>query len=136
MLNKDEKTVYHVIFRTALDGFSFGDIEKEEFVKIVKQIHSVFFSDIIGFCILDNHFHLLVKIHPGRDFTDQEIKDRFLKLYGDQTELMEDTDKIEYYREKWSNLSELIKEFKQRFLKFYNKLHNRGGHSGESVSKA
>ena len=56
MLNKGEKTVYHVISRTALDGFPFGDIEKEEFVKIVKQINSVYFSDMIGFCILDNHF--------------------------------------------------------------------------------
>jgi len=74
-----------------LDGFPFGDIEKEEFVKIVKQINSVFFSDIIDFCIFDNHFHLLVKMHPGHDFTDQEIKERFLKLYGDPTELMEDT---------------------------------------------
>jgi putative transposase len=64
MLNKGEKTVYHVISRTALDGFPFGDIEKEEFVKIVKQINSVYSSDMIGFCILDNHFHLLVKMKP------------------------------------------------------------------------
>jgi putative transposase len=56
MLNSGEKTVYHIISRTALDGFPFGDIEKEEFVKIVKQINSVYFSDMIGFCILDNHF--------------------------------------------------------------------------------
>jgi len=56
MLNNGEKTVYHIISRTALDGFPFGDIEKEEFVKIVKQINSVYFSDMIGFCILDNHF--------------------------------------------------------------------------------
>ena len=125
MLNNGEKTVYHVISRTALDGFPFGDIEKEEFVKIVKQINSVYFSDMIGFCILDNHFHLLIKMRPGHDFTDQEIKERFVRFYGEKTEFVED--KIEYYREKWSNLSELMKEIKQRFSKFYNKRHNRRG---------
>ena len=125
MLNNGEKTVYHIISRTALDGFPFGDIEKEEFVKIVKQINSVYFSDMIGFCILDNHFHLLVKMFPGRQFTDEEIKNRFARFYGNESELQED--KIEQYREKWSNLSELIREIKQWFSKFYNKLHNRRG---------
>ena len=100
-------------------------IEKVEFMKIVKQINSVYFSDMIGFCILDNHFHLLVKMFPGRQFTDEEIKNRFARFYGNEAELQED--KIEQYREKWSNLSELIKEIKQRFSKFYNKLHNRRG---------
>mgnify|MGYP003566015419 CR=1 FL=1 len=37
MLNKGEKTVYHVISRTVLDGFPFGDVEKEEMVKITKR---------------------------------------------------------------------------------------------------
>ncbi len=37
MLNGGEQTVYHVISRTALDGFPFGDIEKEELVKIMEN---------------------------------------------------------------------------------------------------
>ena len=35
-----EQTVYHVISRTALDGFPFGDIEKEELVKIIQNLAS------------------------------------------------------------------------------------------------
>ncbi len=53
MLNKSEKTVYHVISRTALDGFPFGDIEKEELVKIIKRFNLIYFVDIIGFCIIE-----------------------------------------------------------------------------------
>ena len=62
---------------------------------------------------------------PGRQFTDEEIKNRFARFYGNEAELQED--KIEQCRKKWSNLSELIREIKQRFSKFYNKLHNRRG---------
>jgi len=44
ILNKGEKTIYHVISRTALDGASHSEIkEKEEFVKNVKQIKSLYF---------------------------------------------------------------------------------------------
>jgi len=32
-----------------------------------------------------------------------------------------------YFREKWSNLSEYVKEIKQGFSRFYNKLHHRKG---------
>jgi len=98
---------------------------KEEFMKIFKQINSVYFSDIIGFWILGSHFHLLVKRFPGHQFNDEEIKNRFARFYGNEAELGED--KIDQYREKWSNLSELIKEIKQQFSKFYNKRHNRRG---------
>lgn len=33
---KGEKAVYHIISRTALAGLPFGDVEKDEFVKILK----------------------------------------------------------------------------------------------------
>jgi len=125
MLNDGERTIYHVISRTALDGFPFGDIEKEELVKITRQFSLIYYSDIIGYCVMGNHFHLLVKMYPGQNFTDEEIKRRFTQHYGDERGFGEDD--FEYYRKKWSNLSEFVREVKQTFSRFYNKLHNRRG---------
>ena len=34
---KGEAAVYHVICRSALDGFPLGDLEKERFVKILRD---------------------------------------------------------------------------------------------------
>ncbi len=125
MLNGGEQTVYHVISRTALDGFPFGDIEKEELVKIIKKFGILYFVEIFGFCIMGNHFHLLVKMYPEHDFTDEDIKKRFTRFHGDDTNFTDK--KIEFYREKWSNLSEYIKDIKQNFSRFYNRLHDRRG---------
>jgi len=113
MLNDGETTIYHVISRTALDGFPFGEIEKEEFVKIIKQFSSIYFVDIIGYSVLDNHFHILAKMYPEHNFTDEEIKKRFTQFYGDKRGFGEDD--LEYYRKKWSNLS-VVSSFLYKFF--------------------
>ena len=61
MLISDEKAVYHVMSRTALDGFPFKDTEKDEIVRIVRKFSSIYFVEVLGYCIMDNHFHLYIK---------------------------------------------------------------------------
>jgi len=56
MIAPDQKTVYHVMSRTALDGFPFGDVEKDELVKIIFHLSKVYFSEILGFCIMGKPF--------------------------------------------------------------------------------
>ena len=51
-----EKTVYHVMSRTALSGFPLKEVEKDFFINLVKRKSKVFFTDILGFCIMGNHF--------------------------------------------------------------------------------
>lgn len=58
-------TVYHVISRVALDGFVLGDVEKEYLLKLIKDLSSVYFVEVLGFCLMGNHFHLLVRMQTG-----------------------------------------------------------------------
>jgi REP element-mobilizing transposase RayT len=125
MIIPDEKTVYHVMSRSALGGYPFGDAEKDELVKILDKFNKLYFTEILGFCIMGNHFHLLVRMFPESYFTDEQIKDRYVKFYGDDHEFSEL--KIPDYRLKWASLSEFVKEIKQSFSRFYNKRHNRRG---------
>ena len=124
MIIPDEKTVYHVMSRTALDGYPFGDAEKDELVKILVKISRIYFSEVLGFCIMGNHFHLLVRMFPESNFTDEQIKERYIEFYRDDdfSEL-----KIPGLRRKWDNLSEFVKEIKQSFSRYYNKRHYRRG---------
>ena len=50
MIIPDKKTVYHVMSRTALDGYPFGDAEKDELVNIIKRFSGLFFVEVFGFC--------------------------------------------------------------------------------------
>ena len=52
----ESKTVCPVISGTALDGLPFGDVEKDQFVKILKRYSKVYFLEITGFTVMDNFF--------------------------------------------------------------------------------
>ena len=60
-LKEDEKAVYHVISRTALDGLPFKDEDKEILLKLISKWSKIFFVDVLGFAIMGNHFHLVVE---------------------------------------------------------------------------
>ena len=54
----DETTVYHVMSRTALDGFPLGDIEKDFMLDLIRKYDRLYLVEIFGFCLMGNHFHL------------------------------------------------------------------------------
>ncbi len=62
---------------------------------------------------------------PDHYFKDKEIIERFQTSYG--KDRIVNRNKIEELREKWSSLSEFMKEVKQTFSRYYNKLHDRRG---------
>ncbi len=125
MIIPDEKTVYHVMSRTALDGFPFGDLEKDEFVRIIRAFSNIYFTEILGFSIMGNHIHLVLRMIPDSYFSNNEIRKRFRTYYGKDRDVSRQ--KIKELREKWSSLSEFMKEVKQSFSRYYNKLHDRRG---------
>ena len=55
MVIEGEQAVYHVMSRTALDGFPFGEVEKEAFVKIIRKFSQLYFVEMLGLCIMGNH---------------------------------------------------------------------------------
>jgi REP element-mobilizing transposase RayT len=122
----DATTVYHVMSRTALDGFPLGDIEKDFMLDLIRRYAALYFVEILGLCLMGNHFHLLVKMFPEYRFTDEDIKKRYVGFYGDDRAFA--YGQVPSLREKLSNLSEFIREIKVGFARYYNRRHNRRGY--------
>ena len=127
MVVKGESAVYHVMTRTALDGYVLGDVEKEYLFQLIKKLSSVYFTELLGYVIMGNHWHGLVRMHQGKEYSDEEVQRRFLLYYGQGTQKELSKGQIPSLRAKWENLSEFIKDIKQQFSRFYNKRHNRRG---------
>ena len=88
---------------------------------------SVYFTEVLGFCVMGNHFHILVRMHAGEGYSDEEVKRRYRLYYGEEKDRKLSEGQIPFFREKWSSLSEYVKEIKQSFSRFYNKAHHRKG---------
>ena len=126
MIIADEKAVYHVMSRTALDGFPLKDLEKDFMLDLIKKFSSLYFTEILGFCLMGNHFHILLKMFPENRFSDEDIQKRFEIFYGDSRVFTKD--QIPFLRAKLSSLSEFVREIKVGFARYYNKRHNRRGY--------
>ena len=126
MIVSDETVVYHVMSRTAIDGFPIGDVEKDFLLGLIKQFSKLYFTEIIGFSILDNHFHVLAKMIPEAMFSDEQIQKRYEVFYGDERVFAKG--QLPAFRVKYGSLSEFVREIKVGFTRYYNKRHNRRGY--------
>ncbi len=124
---KEEEAVYHIISRTVLEGYVLGDVEKDFLLQHIRQLSRVYFAEVYGFCIMGDHFHLLVRIGRGQEISSEEIRSRFNIYYGEDTKRELSEDRIPVLGEKWGSVSEFVREIKQGFSRFYNRRHHRKG---------
>jgi len=125
----------------------FKDREKEILRKRIWQVADVCGVEVLTYCVMANHFHVLVRVpaapESGREITDQELLRRYRVLYPKPTKYqtatiqeMEKTlarggDEAAAIRRKllarMGDVSEYMKTLKQRFSVWYNRTHERFG---------
>ena len=127
MVVKNQIAVYHVMSRTALEGFPLEAYEKDFLLDTIKRMAGMFFTEVYGFALMGNHFHLLVKMIPEDRFSDEDVKGRLIRYYG-KKKAPADDGQLPMIRQKLANLSEFVREIKVNFARFYNKRHGRRGY--------
>ena len=102
-------------------------MEKDYLLDLTKWLSEIFFVEVFGFCIMGNHIHILLKMNMAENYNDEEAKNRLGLLFSKENRVVT-KGQLAHFREKLSNLSEFVKEIKQRFSRYYNKLHGRRGY--------
>lgn len=134
---------YHVMTRTVNGERLFENREKEMLRKILWQVAAFSGVEVLTYCIMSNHFHVLVRVDDGQEVSDAELMRRYKILYPKPTKyqeasasLMEKTlreggeeaDEIRRkLRARMGDVSEFMKTVKQRFSVWYNRSHQRYG---------
>ena len=135
--------VYHCMTRTVNGEFLFKDREKEVLRRMIRQVADFSGVEVLTYCIMSNHFHVLVKVPDGRAVSDVELMRRYRVLYPKPTKYQEastqvmeshlragDEDAAEIRRKllvRMGDISEFMKALKQRFSVWYNRSHHRYG---------
>jgi len=134
---------YHAMSRVVGGARLLGDREKEVFRKMMWQVADFCGVEILTYCVMSNHFHVLVAVPEpsaeGRNVSDAELLRRFKVLYPKPTKyqtaeharlesaLKKGGDEAEAIRSRllarMHDLSEFMKTLKQRFSIWYNRNH-------------
>ncbi len=119
-----------------------GEPEKETFRKILRQCEAFYGLKVFTYCIMSNHFHLLVEVPERRELSEEEVLSRAAALYtvkfviGLRRELDALRDaglshlvraRLALFTRRMWNLSNFMKSLKQRFSSTYNRTHQRSG---------
>ena len=135
--------VYHVMTRTVNGELLFKDREKEILRKMIWQVADFCGVDVLTYCIMSNHFHVLLRVPDRAAVSDRELMRRYQVLYPKPTKYQEASVEImeaqleaggeeaEEIRRKllarMTDVSEFMKAVKQRFSVWYNRSHKRYG---------
>ena len=125
-VRNDQPTVYHVVSRTALPGLPIKAADKDYLLNHIRRLATLYFVDVLGFALMDNHFHLVVRMYPESELSDMELRRRYKAYYGEDQEI--DGELLNRYRERLTSLGAFIKDIKQGFTRFYNTKYNRRGY--------
>ena len=78
-----QEYAYHVMSRTAGGEFLFGPEEKEGLRKLIWKMALFFGVKVLTYCVMDNHFHILVRVKDrqkfGRKFYGGKGEEHLLK---------------------------------------------------------
>ena len=137
---------YHLINRVCDRRFIFGDAEKHKLLELVRRYERFCGLRVLTFCLMSNHFHLLVEVPPrpvdAESMPDEDLVARVQHCQGKQAafELAEalkyclkkgDSLGYERLRRKWLsrmwNLAAFVQSVKQRFSVWYNRSNKRRG---------
>ncbi|MGZ0656872.1 transposase [Coraliomargarita sp. W4R72] len=135
--------IYHCMSRTVNGEAMFESREMEVLRKMIHQVADFSGVEVLTYCLMNNHFHLLVKVAPVELISDVELMRRYRVLYAKPSkyetgsidlmaqQLKNGGEEAELIRQKllarMGDVSAFMKTLKQRFSTWFNKAHERFG---------
>ena len=118
------------------------EVEKARFLDLARRAETFCGVSLLNFVIMDNHFHLMIKVPEPEEIDDAELQRRIEVLYGekraaayldqirrnDELEApLADTVTRESFLLRMYDISMYMKTLLERFSAGYNRRHNRVG---------
>ena len=144
LLVTERPGVYHVLSRTTQQRMLLDATGKEVFRKLLHKQAAFAGVEVLAYCLMGNHFHLLLRVPVKHRLSDRELLRRYAAYYGEDAlpqssfsvaELRAILDaggaEAEAAREqihaRLHDLPAFMRELKQRFTLWYNHTHNTRG---------
>ena len=118
------------------------DKEKGILLGMIRRAAAFSGVEVYTYAIMDNHFHLLVRVSAKREVTEEELRSRVAALYGEEraVQLFAEWAKRERkgksaaveaekerLKKRMHDLSQFCKTFKEAYTQNYNRRHDNTG---------
>ena len=136
---------YHCLSRVVNRDFVLGDLEKAKFVELMREYEAFCEVEVLSYCILSNHFHILVAVpkRPTDVPSEEELLRRLDSVSSAALTAAKARQMFDMYRaakdeagalafrqsiwERFYDVSEFMKLLKQRYTQWHNRRHQRKG---------
>ena len=138
--------VYHLTSRVVQKRRLLLDVQREVWVRSLEKAAVFSGVEVITYCVLENHFHILVRIDPAAKCCgDGELVRRYRELYGSdraswsgldaqelEHALVEGPEDVaqalrERLRRRMGDVSEFMRTLRQRYVKWFNRRYDTVG---------
>lgn len=144
ILIEGNSAVYHVMSRTVCQNFLFGETEKEVFCGQLRKQAAFAGIEVLAYCVMSNHTHLLLRVPVLGTLSDEELLHRYQAYYGEDKVPLS-TYSVQELRAvlaqegrhaaaararitaRMCNLPAFMRELKQRFSIWFNHQHGTKG---------
>ena len=137
-IKNDGEGYYHLVSRCCRQLFMFDAGDKDMFVKMMRRVAYFSGIEVMSYCVMDNHFHIIAHIPEKQEVAEDVVLDRIRVLYGDSM-LFETKsrweefrksglefkveEELEQYRRRMGDVSIFMQCLKQRFSIWYSHHH-------------
>lgn len=147
---EDQAACYHVMSRTVNGEFLLGALEKEAFRRMMWRMASFSGVEILTYCLMDNHFHILLKVPERKKWLrkfegkegEQNLLEHLKSVYSKvfMAQLQREIEGLREagneegvqellgrFKKRFCDVSLFVKELKERFSRWYNQQNGRRG---------
>jgi putative transposase len=133
---------YHCMSRIIERRMILAEREKERLIGLMRSLAAFGGLNILSYCFMSNHFHILIHVPVRQSVSDEELLRRLLHIHTVQEVELIDK-QLRGYREggqdamaehlkarytyRMYDVSEFFKAMKQRFSQYYNVREGRSG---------
>jgi putative transposase len=154
ILQQHGTAFYHCVSRAVDRRAVFGDVERSHFLDLMRALEAFSGLQVLTYCVMSNHFHLLLRV-PDRaelpPLTPASLDALLPLLYSpaqavairrEIADAQADPDParlaalLARFDARRAHLPSFLKELKQRFTCWFNRLHSRSGTLWESRFKS
>ena len=98
-------------------------------VSLIRHFSKAYVCQVAAFCIMGNHYHLVINFDHQRSLSPEDLMNRALTLYPNSMNVLKNwkEEEWQHFNNRLFDLSEFMRNLQAAFARWYNKTFERRG---------